>query len=108
MTGIGRGVVPIQTCQLGSKTTTAFSRAYHPPSESFAFASSSSLPGSVKQCQLPHGRLIGRESLTSIKRRYFPSISLPKILSLIEGILRGGPLVDVRIVGIRHDDCRQE
>ena len=46
--------------------------------------------------------------MTGIEWRYLAGISLPKILSLVQGILRRASLVDVRIVRIRHDLKRRE
>ena len=41
--------------------------------------------------------------LTSIKQRRLPGVRFPKVLPLVQGVLRRASLVDVRIVGVRHD-----
>ena len=57
LTGIGRSVVPVRRVNWAARQRGSCS-AYHPPSVSFAFANSSSLPGSVQACQLALGRWV--------------------------------------------------
>ena len=45
-----------------------------------------------------------KESLTRIKEGNLPGVSLPKVLPLVQGVLRRAPLLNIRIVWIRHDD----
>jgi len=46
-----------------------------------------------------------QDTRTSVERRYLSFILLPKVLTLVQAPLRSGALLDIGILGIRHNEC---
>lgn len=100
-TGVGGGIVPAYRDELfigGQESGTS----YQPPSVSFCLANSSSLPGSTQGDQrIMHSDGFKGVRLTSVEWRYLAGVvRLPEKLSLIQGILRGTPVLDVGVLRV--------